>query len=128
MARIDDGELYLEIEGASEEQLRAGLIAARKRIARTGFGLAAAFAAQARVDETSQSILAWEQGLVTEPDEPSDEDQAMCDAVDAAWWDAVLAAEFNPREQLVVGRFGLLNQEQQAGRAPALRDLFEPVN
>lgn len=36
MTRVDDGELYLEIRGATEKQLRAGLAAARRYITRCG--------------------------------------------------------------------------------------------
>jgi hypothetical protein len=36
MMRADDGELYLEIRGATEERLRAGLIAVRAYISRCG--------------------------------------------------------------------------------------------
>lgn len=40
MARIDDGELYLEIEGATEEQLCAGLGAARRHLVGCGVNVA----------------------------------------------------------------------------------------
>jgi len=43
MASIDDGELYLEIEGASEEQLRKGIIAARQEFEKSGVPIKAAF-------------------------------------------------------------------------------------
>jgi hypothetical protein len=79
------------------------------------------------VDEAGQSELAWEQGLVSEPDEPSEDDVELADAVDEAWWSAVLAAGFDPKEKMVVGRFGLVGQEPE-GELPVLRDLFETAN
>lgn len=125
MAKIDDGELYLEIAGATDEQVSAGLIAARRTL--VGVNIADALAAQARVDECGQTELAWEQGLVSEPDEPSEGDVELADRIDEAWWNAVLAAGFDPKAQMVVGRFCLLGQEQE-GELPVLRDLFEAVH
>ena len=107
MALIEEGELHLDINGAGEDQLRAGLAAARDSFAQSGVDVRAAFAAQARVAEAEQSELAWEQGQIAEPVEPSAADLALSDAVDAAWMAAVRAAGFDPRADVIIGKFGL---------------------
>lgn len=60
MARIDDGELYLEIEGSTEEQLRSGLVAARRHIVGCGAQVGRAMRAEARREEHLQNLLVWE--------------------------------------------------------------------
>ena len=47
MASIDDGELYLAVEGASEDQLRRGLAAARASLEQSGVSIDNAFIALA---------------------------------------------------------------------------------
>jgi len=108
MARIEDGELYLEIKGATEDQLRSGVAAARRSFEEAGVDMAAAFAATARVDEAYQAELAWEQGITAEPAEVSGADLDLSDAADAAWAAAVHAAGYDPREHVVVGQLGLV--------------------
>jgi len=108
MARIEDGELSLEIEGATADQLRSAVAAARRSFEEAGIDMVAAFAAQAQVDQAYQAELAWEQGAAAEPAEVSAAVLALSDAADAAWTAAVHAAGFDPGEHLVVGQLGLV--------------------
>ena len=122
MARIEDGELLLEIEGASEEQVSHGLAAARQHLQQSGVNLRAAFAAQERADEAGQVTLQWEQGLVDEPGEVGEADEELVAELGEAWFLAVRAAGFDPAEEMVIGKFDLVREP------PVLRDLFEPVS
>ncbi|QGN54070.1 hypothetical protein [Novosphingobium sp. Gsoil 351] len=46
MASIDDGEIFLAIEGATEAELRAGIVAARLELERSGLPFDKVFAAE----------------------------------------------------------------------------------
>lgn len=127
MARVDDGELYLEIEGATEGQLRRGLIAARKSLAEAGVDIRAAFAARERVERAEMEELGGENVLGDKPDAPSDEDEALFEALDEASWTAAVTAGFGPQSPLAIIRFGLVDDDQKPEKAPVVRDLFEPA-
>lgn len=118
MARIDDGELLLEIRGATEDQVAQGLAAARQYLEQAGVNLRAAFAAQERATETT---FRWEEGLDDEPDDVDEADEELSAALDEAWFLAVQAAGFDPSGQVVIGKFDLVREP------PVVRDLFEPV-
>lgn len=118
MARINDGELFLEIEGATEVQLQRGLSAARQYIARSGVYVDDAMRSAALCEQES----AWEAGGGELPGEPSDQDYENAEIVDEAWAAALAAAGFNS------GTLGLLPPDQQTRNRPVVRDLFEMVS
>ncbi len=116
MARSDDGELYLEIEDAAEDQLQRGLAAAREVFTRARVFVDDAFGAASICAE------AWNCPIGVIPLEPSDEDYAKADIFDDAELAALYAAGY------VEGSLGLLPFEKQTRNPPVIRDLFELVS
>lgn len=122
MARIDDGELYLEIEGATQEQLRAGLIAARRHIVSCGAQVGRAMRAEARREEHLQNLLVWEAGKGDHPDDEFTEtDCELADIAEEAWQVAIEAAGAEG------GRLGLVDVVEREAAPAVVRDLFETV-
>jgi hypothetical protein len=109
---MNDGELVLEIEGASEARLSEGLAAARRYIERAG----------AFVDDTFQSAerrsAATDAGLVFVA-ELADEDLDRAKLADEATLEALKAA------RAAHGTLGLLPIEERTRNRPVVRDLFE---
>lgn len=118
MARIDDGELFLEIEGAGEDQLQRGLSAARQYIARSGVYVDDAMRSAALCEQ--ESTLEFGTGELA--DVPSEQDYENAGIADEAWAVALAAAGFNS------GTLGLLPADQQTRNRPVVRDLFEMVS
>lgn len=112
MARSDDGELYLAIEGATEAELQRGLAVAREIITRARLFVDDAFEAAALCAE------AWNCPAGVRPPEPSDEDYVTADIVHDAELAAIMAAGYGE------GTLGLLPREQQTRHPPVIRDLF----
>jgi hypothetical protein len=112
VARIDDGELYLEIEGATEAQLSEGLAVARRYIERAG----------AFVDDVLQSAgrrnAAMDEGLIGVA-ELTDDDLDRADLVNEATLEALKAASARS------GTLGLLPIKERTRNRPVVRDLFE---
>lgn len=122
MARIDDGELYLEIEGATEEQLRAGLSAARRHLVGCGVDVARAMRAEARREEHLQKVLLWEVGKCDHPDDEfTATDCELADIAEEAWQVAIEAAGADN------ARLGLIDVAKREGSAAVVRDLFKTV-
>lgn len=115
MARIDDGELFLEIEGATQEQLRAGLTGARQYIARSGVYVEDAMRSAAMRSQESEWATSGDVAEMTE------EDEENADIVDEAWLAALQAADAS------AGTLGLLPAAERTRNRPVVRDLFEPV-
>jgi len=119
MARIDDGLLYLEIDGASQEQLQKGLAAARLHIVRAGLFVDEAMQSAERRDRYEQANLGSQADDVSPPEEPDETDLDRADVVDEAWLVALEAAGFG------TGTLGLLPPGERP--TAAVRDLFEEV-
>ena len=120
MARMDDGLISLEIEGASEDELRRGLAAARRHIARSGLYVDEAMQSAERREQYDQGIAAWQAGQAAiPPEEPGEEDLDRADVVEEAWIAGLQAAGFP------FGVLGLLPPDRRP--APAVRDLFAEI-
>lgn len=123
MAKIDDGELILEIEGATDEQLHLGLRAARAHFVFLAADMKDVFTAHARVAAASGSgrMLA-----ASNDDLDCDEVLDLATTVDEAWFAAASAAGYDPEVQHVRGALRLVERELDGDAA--VRDLFESVS
>lgn len=113
MARMDDGELVLEIEGATEQQLERGLRAARQYITRARVDVEDAMRSAALLDER-------EPGWVAISD-LSDEDAENVMIVDEATCEALNAAD------AASCKLGIIPRALRTRNRPVVRDLFELV-
>lgn len=121
MARLDDGEIFFESEGATEEQLRAGLIAARRHIVGCGANVFRTLAAAERDEQYMEQVLAWEVGEADDPKELSEADLELTYVAEAAWQAALEAAGTDR------GRLGVV-KEAERDHPAVVRDLFEAVS
>jgi hypothetical protein len=105
MTRVDDGELYLEIRGATEEQLRAGLAAVRAYISRCGM----------YVEDAMRSVaLRGRLGI-----EMTEQDRENVAVMEEARLEGLKAAKSTS------GTLGMLPVDRRTRNRPVLRDLFE---
>src|SRR5690606_36452339 len=122
VARIGGGERCLESEGATGEQLRAGLIAARRQNVSCGADVGLAMRAEACREEHVQNLLVWEAGKGDHPDDEFTEtDFELADIAEEAWEVAIEAAGAEG------GRLGLVEVVEREGAPAVVRDLFETV-
>jgi hypothetical protein len=105
MTKVDDGELYLEIRGATEEQLRAGLIAARAYISRCGV-----------CAEDAMRSVALRGQLGIEMTEQDRENAAIMEEARLVGLEAAGASS---------GTLGILPMDRRTRNRPVVRDLFE---
>ena len=119
MARFDDGELYIEMEGATHEQAQRALVAARRMIAGAGVSLEDAMRALARREALFEKELLWEDGRGPEPEWLTDHENHSADIAEEAEMATEAAASGKSC------KLGLLDLPPQ--QAPAVRDLFECV-
>lgn len=123
MARIDDGELYLEIEGADEDQLSSGLTAARSHIARNGIGIVRAMRSLVKLQAYVEQVALWEQGKAKHPKELGEDEWTEGEIAEDAIMAALHVAGFAQGHEAKIGLVDPSVEEP----APVVRDLFEPA-
>lgn len=118
MARYDDCEMYLEIEGATEEDIRRGLWAARNYFVAEEVDPVLAIRADERVCAYMEACSAWESGEGDHPTGvPSEEDDRLSEIASEAWRLALEAAGSDR------GTLGLVENPTRSPQ-PAVGDLF----
>ena len=117
MARFDDGELYVEIEGATPIEAQPALVAARRLIADTSVSVIDAMRALARREALFEKEILWENGRGPEPEWLTDHKNHCADIAEEAEMAAEAAAGDKPC------KLGLVDLPPE--QAPAVRDLFE---
>lgn len=125
MARVDDRELYLDIEDATEEQLREGLIAARLFMARHDADVPRAMRAWTKMSKYVDQLMLWEQDEAEHPKEISEREWELGEIAEGAWI-AALRAAGQPADGKpgTLGFNGVIEREELA---PVVRNLFEPA-
>lgn len=123
MARTNDGELCLEIEDATDEQVSKGLFAARSYLARNGINAIGAMRSLAKMQTYVDQQLLWEQGKGEHPDDLSEDEWTEGEIAEEALMAALEVAGFpqGHPSKLTLADSGLKAPE------PVVRDLFEPA-